>query len=52
MISMFFCWYFLKGKNTKLTLDLCIYSVKFPFLYIFIIREMETYTETALMCLV
>lgn len=49
---MFFCWYFLKEKNTKLTLDLCIYSVKFPFLHVFIIREMEIYTETALMCLV
>lgn len=55
---MFFCWYFLKEKNANLILDLCIYferealnSVKFSFMHVFIIREMELYTETALMCL-
>lgn len=58
MISMFFCWYFLKEKNANLILDLCIYferevlnSVKFSFMHVLIIREMELYTETALMCL-
>lgn len=58
MISMFFCWYFLKEKNANLILDLCICferevlnSVKFSFMLGFIIREMELYTETALMCL-
>lgn len=57
MVSMFFCWYILKEKNAKLTLDLCMYierevlnSVKFCFMLVFIIREMEIYTETALMC--
>ncbi|KAF2984561.1 hypothetical protein EK904_003507, partial [Melospiza melodia maxima] len=58
MISMFFCWYFLKEKNAKLTLDFCMYferkiinSVKFSFMYVFIIRRTELYTETALMSL-
>lgn len=42
----------------NLILDLCIYferevldSVKFSLMYVFIIREMELYTETAFMCL-